>query len=347
MNAYERQRLLIDQILDHLADPSVAVSTLVDECIRLAELRRDYPNLWWLRVETIGIGDKRELAALDTEMAAIFEPQIWKALRRTILLDHMERRRLLGEDNEGLVSAEAVREVETALAGLVELVESARPAEGLHPQDLYDARESYQKIRLKTQAGVHGRRLILGRIRTRLVRYLSETESALEFGQAATGAFERVRDVVDGLLLQIAPEALAKFKSANERAREGDPEAGSQALVSCRRILVSLADSLYPASDAVVKGGDGVERVMSEDKYRNRLWQYISDNVPHDSARRLAQASLNEIGERLDIINDLASKGVHAEVTAAEVDQCVVQSYLLAGDLLRLRPAGPAPEVPA
>ncbi len=93
----------------------------------------------------------------------------------------------------------------------------------------------------------------------------------------------------------------------------------------------------------MVKGADGVDRVMSEDKYRNRLWQFISDNVPHDNARRLAQASLNEIGERLDILNGLASKGVHADVTAAEVDQCVVQTYLLAGDLLRLRPAGVSP----
>jgi hypothetical protein len=341
MNAYERQRLLIDRILDHLADPAVEVSVIVDEGLRLAALRRDYGNLWWLRVETIGIADKREMASLDTEMAAVLEPSIWKAMREKTLLDYMERRRIAGDKSEDLVSAESVREVETALAGLVDLVESSRPAPGLHPQDLYFAVESHQKLKLKTQAGIHGRRLILGRIRTRLARFVSETESAIEFGQAATGAFERVRDVVDGMLLQIAPEALAKFKSANERAAEGDPEAGSQALVSCRRILVSLADSLYPATNAVVKGGDGVERVMSEERYRNRLWQFISDNVPHDSARRLTQASLNETGGRLDILNDLASKGVHADVTAAEVDQCVVQTYLLAGDLLRLRPAGP------
>lgn len=176
----------------------------------------------------------------------------------------------------------------------------------------------------------------MGRVRTKLVRYLSETEAALEFGQAATGAFERVREVVDGLLTQIAPDALTKFKAANDRAAAGDPEAGSQALVSCRRILMSLADSLYPTTGQAVMGADGVERVMSTDKYRNRLWQFISDNVPHQSVRRLAQASLKEIGQRLDILDDLASKGVHSDVTSAEVDQCVVQTYLLAGDLLRL-----------
>ncbi len=336
MLTYERQRRLIDQALDHLADPSVPASRVLDECIRLAELRRDLVNLWWLRIESFGIEDKREMASLDAEMALAFSAEVWKQVREKVLLDHMERRRLAGEKDERLVSAESLQELETSLAGLVDLVESSKPASGLHPQDLYFAIESHQKVRARTQAGIHGRRVILGRVRTRLVRFLAETESALEFGKAATDAFERVRNVVDGLLTQIAPDALAKFKAANERAAAGDPEAGSQALASCRRILVSLADSLYPATNQIIKGGDGIERVMSADKYRNRLWQFINGKVPHGGSRRLMQATLGEIGDRLDILDHIASKGVHGDVTAAEVDQCVVQVYMLAGDLLRL-----------
>jgi hypothetical protein len=291
-----------------------------------------------LRIESLGLEDKREMAALDAEMAQAFDQVVREPLRQRLLLDYMERRRITGENAEPLVSAESLAEVEASLATLEDLVESSRPSPGLHPQDLYFATESHQKVRAKTLPGIYGRRMVLGRVRTKLVTYLTETEAAVEFARAATDAFDRVRQTVDGLLSQIAPAALAKFKAANDRAGMGDPEAGSQALLSCRRILVSLADSLYPANGQSIRGSDNVERTMSEDKYLNRLWQFVTDNLPHESSRRLTQASLAEIGDRLDIVNDLASKGVHADVTAAEVDQCIVQTYLLAGDLLRLRP---------
>ncbi len=336
MTPYERQRLLLDRALDHLAEHSIPVSRALDDCIRLAQLRRDHANLWWLRLESVGIADKREMQTLDTEMASVFPKPTWDDVRHRMLLDYMERRSLTGDDGQPKVSSESLQEMETTLAALEDVVESSRPPLGLHPQDLYFAVERHQGIWAKTQPGIHGRRVILGRVRTRLARFLTETEAALEFGQAATGAFERVREVVDGMLAEIAPDALAKFKAAHDRATTGDPEAGSQALLSCRRILLSLADSLYPPTGQVIKGSDGNERIMSADKYRNRLWQFIAENVPHESARRLAQASMEEIGGRLDTVHDLASKGVHADVTSAEVDQCVVQTYLLAGDLLRL-----------
>ena len=75
---------------------------------------------------------------------------------------------------------------------------------------------------------------------------------------------------------------------------------------------------------------------MADDKYRNRLWQYMSERKVASSSRQLIQATVEEVGNRIDLLNDMASKGVHAEVTPAEVDQCVLQTYLLAGDLLRL-----------
>jgi hypothetical protein len=192
----------------------------------------------------------------------------------------MERHGLSDDDGKPKVDAESVREIEISLAGLEDLVASAKPPPGMHPQDLYFAIENEQKIRVKAQAGIYGRRVILGRIRTRLGRYLAETEAAMDFGQVATGAFERVRRVVDARLAAIAPDALLKFQSAYGRANAGDPEAGSQALASCRRILLSLADALYPATGKRVRGADGRDRLMSPAKYRNRLWQYISDHVP-------------------------------------------------------------------
>jgi hypothetical protein len=49
------------------------------------------------------------------------------------------------------------------------------------------------------------------------------------------------------------------------------------------------------------------------------------------------QATLEHLGARLHALNELASKGVHGEVEAYEVDTCVVQTYLVIADLLGIR----------
>ncbi len=49
------------------------------------------------------------------------------------------------------------------------------------------------------------------------------------------------------------------------------------------------------------------------------------------------QAALKDVYVRLRALNNLASKGVHGNVTTYEVDTCVVQTYLVVADLLRIR----------
>jgi hypothetical protein len=105
-------------------------------------------------------------------------------------------------------------------------------------------------------------------------------------------------------------------------------------------VLKTLADVLYPASNAVVHGLDGRIRKMTDDKFVSRLCQYVSDQGG-SSSTRLLLAQVRSLAERLDAINSLSSKGVHGEVSSAEVDQCVIQTYLVVGDLLRIGESGP------
>jgi hypothetical protein len=49
---------------------------------------------------------------------------------------------------------------------------------------------------------------------------------------------------------------------------------------------------------------------------------------------------------RFDALNELASKGVHATVTAYEVDTCVVQTCLVVADTLRIRERAQAASEP-
>jgi hypothetical protein len=51
---------------------------------------------------------------------------------------------------------------------------------------------------------------------------------------------------------------------------------------------------------------------------------------------KLLLATLQDFGSRIDAVYSLTNKGVHDNVSPAEVDTCVMQTYLLAGEILRI-----------
>jgi len=331
---YARQRQLLDEAFDTIADPRVPVAGIVGRCIRIAQIRRDYSNLWWLRMEAIGLMERRERDELDAEMLGHFGGERFGQLRLEIFADVMLRRRT--GDHGDKTNPAALIELEEATAGSDALMLSAKPPTGLAPLDLYFANVSYQKVLAQLVPANYERRLILGRIRQRVHRFLTETEAALEFSVAASGAFERARAVVDRHLSDVAPEALAQFRAAYERAAQGDEEARSHALTSCRRVLKSVADRLYPPTGRVVRDQTGREHKLTDDKYLNRLVQYATEAIQHQASRKLTIANVDDLSARLDALDDLASKGVHEVVSTSEMDQCILQTYLVVGDLLLL-----------
>lgn len=78
---------------------------------------------------------------------------------------------------------------------------------------------------------------------------------------------------------------------------------------------------------------------MTENKFISRLVQFAASRATGSASRDVLTAQIKALGERLDALNDLGSKGVHAQVSAAEVDQCLIQTYLAVGDLFRLADA--------
>jgi hypothetical protein len=121
-----------------------------------------------------------------------------------------------------------------------------------------------------------------------------------------------------------------------ERITSGGEEDISHALTSCRRMIKSLADALYPATNEEKPGLDGVSRKMSDEAYKNRLLQFVRERVGKHKSGAVLQAIISDLGKRLDALDALSSKGVHADPSIAEAHTCVVQTYLLAGDLLTI-----------
>lgn len=187
--------------------------------------------------------------------------------------------------------------------------------------------------------GVVEFRKVEARIREAIATYLADVERQLLSGRLHSTAFERSRRHVEERLAVVAPAALERLRAADNRRAEGDPEALTHALTSCRRVLVSLADALYPATGEVVLGSDPKERKMTEDKFLNRLSQFVIERSTRSASRDLILGQVESLGDRLSNLNSLGSKGVHATASGDEVDLTIAHTYSAVGDLLRLHDA--------
>ncbi|NHC47359.1 hypothetical protein [Motilibacter aurantiacus] len=133
-----------------------------------------------------------------------------------------------------------------------------------------------------------------------------------------------------------APSASKELTSAVARlASVETPEDAAQVAVSVRRCYEALADALYPATPTgVLPNG----RQGGPNHFKNRLWAYIEDALPGATSRGVALAALEDLGTRIDAINDTNQKGVHAQTSLWDAFRLCQALIWFAWDLLSLKP---------
>ena len=177
---------------------------------------------------------------------------------------------------------------------------------------------------------------VIERTAHRVFTYLCTVERDLSYIGINADIFERHRRRMESFLSQISPRVLEQFTAAYGRAREDDAESKSHALTTCRRILESVADVVYPPQAEPVVDSSGKTRKVGSENYINRLWMFVDTSMSGSTHSRLILATLQDFGSRIDTVYSLTNKGVHNDVAQAEVDTCVMQTYLLAGEIIRI-----------
>jgi len=324
-----------------LESTSLSVSEAVRQSARIARLRNDYVNLWWLEWEMFDVTDKEQRTRLLHEVISHFTKDQFTNYQKKFYEQWVDERRVVHiEDgkvsSKDMILHKGISEIENDLDHYVKLGAEAVSPQGLHSLDLYYSEQRNREVKSIARITEKNCKNILSRVKNRVDVYLSNVEKQIVFGQIHSDIFEENRLFVDRKLGELCPDALSKFVAAYQRAKEDNPESWAQSLTSCRRLLKSLADSLYPATSKSVRGGDGKDRKLTEEMYVARLWQYVYERTSNSSSGSLLQAQVQDYGSRIDRLYQITCKGVHAEVSKFEVNQCVIQTYIMAGDLLRL-----------
>lgn len=160
-------------------------------------------------------------------------------------------------------------------------------------------------------------------------QYSAELLKELQFSGTVNSCFDVLKNAVDDKLLDLDVELAEQLMLAFKGISSTNKEAWSQALTTCRRLLESLADKLYPPNDNVIN-----KRTFKPNQYINRLWQFMSESIESESNRDLAKMHVDYLGFWLEKNYKMTNKGVHAEVSQLEATRVVFHMYLILSDIL-------------
>lgn len=177
---------------------------------------------------------------------------------------------------------------------------------------------------------------VCGQVVAAVYDFVAEIYHELLFSDLQATLFADTQTKVDGSLAAASGSALGKIERMSDRLRDGDPESVSQAMTTCRRLIDSCADFVFPAQDEQYQIGEEAAVNVGPQNVLNRLQAFThTHGLPkgrHDRLRR----TLSDLYGR-------CSAGTHAEVTVQEARFVFLQTYVALGEILTLGDPVPAP----
>ncbi|MDQ0768197.1 hypothetical protein QF031_000946 [Pseudarthrobacter defluvii] len=329
---------LVSSALDNFDTPGQSVASLVRQAARIASLRKDYTAQYRFQIELLdvqagAVKTDPTIESINNNLMTLLgvegaQEQVLKAFEAYRL-----GRKVGKGDNIDVVP---VSQLDINLARIQSVYDEDSVQDKGSTYYAFEAAKAADQGQAKLLSMIQHHTEILERIRQDVHSYLVLVEANLHTGKPSSSVFERGLEYVRSALAEHAPAALEKFTAAEARLAAGTPEDLSQALTSTRRMIRDLADALYPATGETIVGDDKVSRVMDDDAYRNRLIQFAKEKLGKQLQGKVMGDALASYGKRITNLDSMASKGVHGDVTTAEAEQCVIWSFMLAADLLRL-----------
>lgn len=172
----------------------------------------------------------------------------------------------------------------------------------------------------------------LGGIKSRVISIIHEfvTNVYYEkmFDNLAESIFDSYKKDIDLLIAENSGDVIQQIPFVIARLSEKDTEAISQALTTCRRIIDSFADNIFPPQEEPIIV-DGQEISLKQNNVLNRLNSYVSNNCESESRRKRIKQNLANLYSRV-------SAGVHSDVNEKEAKNLFLNVYLILGEILTL-----------
>lgn len=164
----------------------------------------------------------------------------------------------------------------------------------------------------------------LAQYRTETYNFVMGVYTKWKFGSIAENIFEKKRNKAEPILREIFPDAHQRLNSIEQNINSDNSEDWKNAVVSCRTLLVDIADILNPPKTPKEK-----------EQYINRLKDFISPKVSSKTKKKFINNFLEELKNRVELTSDLTQGGAHKERPIKdEAEDVVLYTYLVIADLM-------------
>ena len=316
------------EILKNFELSEIPVGNIILKCLRLCRLLGDQDGVLLFTFESSGY-PRNENGYLT--------PDAWR-------ISKIAGRRYFQKDlntnkNSEYATCVLIAELEESIkAKRIQLSSAADPNISLSSSNPYQhitAPIGNRYERDGITQGIQQQTQTLTIIKGALYNYILSIYNKLVYGNIVEDIFTTSRIKANEKLGKYCPKSIGKFVSVYENLSSDNPEDYANAVHSCRRILLDLADALYPPSDTPIQI-NGKPIKVGTDQYVNRLIQYISSKSNSDTYKDIVGSDLRSIGERLDAVNDAVCKGTHTDITKEEAQRYIIHTYFLISDIISL-----------
>lgn len=325
---------LVESIYDHVeaGEPDKAVVA----CLRLARKLGDTFNVVMFLRELYPDRHQLRLAFFEETRHLSKERQeyIWKITQdrwieeRTIpssgSVEH--------EDDKVLAmgAGELRREIEQMEGSIADL---CLPP-GMGEFDTAAFTDRYSSLKVQMRAKIRACNAVLERIRTRCLYYASRMESQIAAEARTSDLVGSIQTEVHNYFAERCEAAYNSLRKAASLIGSRDAEDSALLLTSIRRAVKGVADFFYPPVSDPVVCLDGRVRNLGEEQYLNRLQEFCARQFPTSTSADLLRSELDLLSVFIRRLNDVASKGVHANPSPMEARQGLLGVYLFLSNLI-------------
>jgi hypothetical protein len=237
----------------------------------------------------------------------------------------------LGTDEDGHeknVVALGISEIDPDLEQCERSITDLEVPAGMGEIDTAAFTDQYVRKKAQFRLRIRALQIIKQRIKTRCLNYAIRIERQLQAQGKAQSFLAQIHTEVNNYFKAHSDDVYTKLQKAAQLVDSNDPEDCSLLLTEVRRAIKASADFLYAPSNETVVCADGKERVFGDEQYLNRLQEFLATKFGKSSSRDLLRSELEHLSVFARRLNDVASKGVHAEVSPEEAKQGLLGLYM-------------------
>ena len=330
MNKSEKALEACEKVIDGIEDSIITTESALLQCSKIARLTNDEENLIWLQYEYGGYPKNNEGKVVS---------DAWNIAYK--------KGRGYQKDGKSYIFTELASELEEKITAQQKAVgnfttngASVSGEMALLAMDRLTTSVHRSTITMVTDVAIAQKRLAA--LKAQYYEYALKKEIELNFGNVATDVFMRYREQVDLSFSELSKETLLKLQAIEGKINSGNPELYSQALTTCRRLFESTAVELFSKNFPDYKGKtyktkSGVEIDVSGNHYKNKLSAVIEKLEGKSTKKTLVGSNMIYLLDWIDNLNNLQCAGVHSDITKADAERCILQTYMCLGDVLTLQ----------